>query len=100
MRFLYCPYRYLSPMRPGSRVLPPDSPAPPSSQVSSQPSTQNARLPKSNSLSLFYKKCKLTFQPKIFILIDQHHCQKNVQLFSLGQIEVTDLTKHVFEDNS
>ncbi|KAJ4929583.1 hypothetical protein JOQ06_018606 [Pogonophryne albipinna] len=47
---------YLSPMRPGSRVLPPDSPAPPSSQVSSQPSTQNARLPKSNSLSLFYKK--------------------------------------------
>ncbi|XP_070773146.1 retinoblastoma-associated protein isoform X4 [Enoplosus armatus] len=51
---------YLSPMRPGLRVLPPESPATPSSQASSQPPTQPAgqtpRLPKSNSLSLFYKK--------------------------------------------
>lgn len=47
---------YLSPMRPGHRVLPPESPAPPSSQVSSQPAGQTPRLPKSNSLSLFYKK--------------------------------------------
>lgn len=51
---------YLSPMRPGLRILPPESPATPSSQASSQPLTQPAgqtpRLPKSNSLSLFYKK--------------------------------------------
>uniref|UniRef100_A0A671W611 Retinoblastoma 1 n=1 Tax=Sparus aurata TaxID=8175 RepID=A0A671W611_SPAAU len=51
---------YLSPMRPGHRVLPPESPAPPSSQVTSQPLTQPSgqtpRPPKSNSLSLFYKK--------------------------------------------
>uniref|UniRef100_A0A7N8XX82 Retinoblastoma 1 n=1 Tax=Mastacembelus armatus TaxID=205130 RepID=A0A7N8XX82_9TELE len=51
---------YLSPMRPGLRVLPPDSPATPSSQAScqalSQPAGQTPHLPKSNSLSLFYKK--------------------------------------------
>ncbi|TKS83467.1 Retinoblastoma-associated protein p104 pRb [Collichthys lucidus] len=52
---------YLSPTRPNVRVLPPQSPATPSSQPSSQPpqaSTQPAghSLPKSNSLSLFYKK--------------------------------------------
>ncbi|KAM4545422.1 retinoblastoma-associated protein [Odontesthes bonariensis] len=51
---------YLSPMRPGQRVLPPDSPAAPASQTSSQPAVQVAgqatRHPKSNSLSLFYKK--------------------------------------------
>ncbi|KAM3600922.1 uncharacterized protein V6R79_004617 [Siganus canaliculatus] len=51
---------YLSPMRPGHRVLPPESSAPPSSQPSSQsaaqPAGQTPRLPKSNSLSLFYKK--------------------------------------------
>uniref|UniRef100_A0A8C4IX45 Retinoblastoma-associated protein n=1 Tax=Dicentrarchus labrax TaxID=13489 RepID=A0A8C4IX45_DICLA len=51
---------YLSPMRSGLRVLPPESQATPSSQASSQPPTQPAsqtpRLPKSNSLSLFYKK--------------------------------------------
>ncbi|XP_045895574.1 retinoblastoma-associated protein [Micropterus dolomieu] len=51
---------YLSPVRPGHRVLPPESPATPTSQTSSQPPTQPAgptpRLPKSNSLSLFYKK--------------------------------------------
>uniref|UniRef100_A0A3Q3XFC8 Uncharacterized protein n=1 Tax=Mola mola TaxID=94237 RepID=A0A3Q3XFC8_MOLML len=51
---------YLSPIRPGLRVLPPDSPATPCPQASSQPPTQPAgqtpRLPKSNSLSLFYKK--------------------------------------------
>nr|XP_046267809.1 retinoblastoma-associated protein [Scatophagus argus]XP_046267810.1 retinoblastoma-associated protein [Scatophagus argus] len=51
---------YLSPMRPGHRVLSPESPATLSSQSSSQPPTQPAtqtpRLPKSNSLSLFYKK--------------------------------------------
>uniref|UniRef100_A0A8C3B304 Retinoblastoma 1 n=1 Tax=Cyclopterus lumpus TaxID=8103 RepID=A0A8C3B304_CYCLU len=51
---------YLSPMRPGLRVLPPESPATPGSQAPSQPLTQPAgqtpRLPKSNSLSLFYKK--------------------------------------------
>ncbi|KAF1378719.1 hypothetical protein PFLUV_G00193440 [Perca fluviatilis] len=51
---------YLSPMRPGLRVLPPESPATPSSQAASQPPAQPAgqtpRHPKSNSLSLFYKK--------------------------------------------
>ncbi|XP_047462605.1 retinoblastoma-associated protein isoform X2 [Mugil cephalus] len=51
---------YLSPMRPGVRVLPPESPATPSSQVSSQSASQAAsqtpRHTKSNSLSLFYKK--------------------------------------------
>uniref|UniRef100_A0A8C7ZTF8 Retinoblastoma 1 n=1 Tax=Oryzias sinensis TaxID=183150 RepID=A0A8C7ZTF8_9TELE len=51
---------YLSPIRPGLRVLPPESPATPSSQASSQPTPQAAgqapRQPKSNSLSLFYKK--------------------------------------------
>uniref|UniRef100_A0A3P9K0P1 RB transcriptional corepressor 1 n=1 Tax=Oryzias latipes TaxID=8090 RepID=A0A3P9K0P1_ORYLA len=51
---------YLSPIRPGLRVLPPESPATPSSQASSQPTLQAAgqapRQPKSNSLSLFYKK--------------------------------------------
>ncbi|XP_042287607.1 retinoblastoma-associated protein isoform X2 [Thunnus maccoyii] len=52
---------YLSPVRPGLRVLPPESP---SSQVAPQPQTQPAsqaagqtpRHTKSNSLSLFYKK--------------------------------------------
>ncbi|XP_054873364.1 retinoblastoma-associated protein isoform X2 [Amphiprion ocellaris] len=43
-------------MRPGSRVLPPGSPATPSSQTSSQAASQTPRHPKSNSLSLFYKK--------------------------------------------
>ncbi|XP_076607375.1 retinoblastoma-associated protein isoform X2 [Chaetodon auriga] len=47
-------------MRPGLRVLPPESPATAASQASSQPPTQptsqTPRLPKSNSLSLFYKK--------------------------------------------
>lgn len=51
---------YLSPVRPGIRVLPPESPATPSSQASSQAAPQAAsqtpRHPKSNSLSLFYKK--------------------------------------------
>ncbi|XP_056267316.1 retinoblastoma-associated protein [Pseudoliparis swirei] len=52
---------YLSPMRPGLRVLPPESSATPGSQASAQPLTQpgggqTPRLPKSNSLSLFYKK--------------------------------------------
>ncbi|XP_041807744.1 retinoblastoma-associated protein [Chelmon rostratus] len=51
---------YLSPMRPGHRVLPPESSATATSQASSQPPTQptgqTPRLPKSNSLSLFYKK--------------------------------------------
>uniref|UniRef100_UPI003AAFA32C retinoblastoma-associated protein isoform X1 n=1 Tax=Centroberyx gerrardi TaxID=166262 RepID=UPI003AAFA32C len=51
---------YLSPMRPNHRVLPPESPATPSSQPASQapaqPAGQTPRLPKSNSLSLFYKK--------------------------------------------
>uniref|UniRef100_A0A3Q3K1V2 Retinoblastoma 1 n=1 Tax=Monopterus albus TaxID=43700 RepID=A0A3Q3K1V2_MONAL len=50
---------YLSPLRPGLRVLPPDSPGTPSSQASSQAPTQpgpTLHLPKSNSLSLFYKK--------------------------------------------
>ncbi|KAK2828493.1 hypothetical protein Q5P01_019527 [Channa striata] len=51
---------YLSPVRPGLRILPPDSPDTPSSQASSQaptqPASQTPRHPKSNSLSLFYKK--------------------------------------------
>ncbi|XP_022618103.1 retinoblastoma-associated protein isoform X1 [Seriola dumerili] len=51
---------YLSPMRPGHRALPPESPATASSQASSQvltqPAGQTPRPPKSNSLSLFYKK--------------------------------------------
>ncbi|KAF6728944.1 Retinoblastoma-associated protein [Oryzias melastigma] len=51
---------YLSPIRPGLRVLPPESPATPSSQASSQANSQAVgqapRQSKSNSLSLFYKK--------------------------------------------
>ncbi|XP_008293447.1 retinoblastoma-associated protein [Stegastes partitus] len=47
---------YLSPMRPGTRILPPESPATPSSQASSQAASQTPRPSKSNSLSLFYKK--------------------------------------------
>lgn len=47
---------YLSPMHPGLRVSPPESPATPSSQASSQAASATPRLPKSNSLSLFYKK--------------------------------------------
>ncbi|CAG5875392.1 unnamed protein product [Menidia menidia] len=48
---------YLSPVRPGHRVLPPESPATPNSQASQvQAAGQAPRLPKSNSLSLFYKK--------------------------------------------
>lgn len=51
---------YLSPMRPGLRVSPPESTATPSAQGSSPPASQAAnqtpRHPKSNSLSLFYKK--------------------------------------------
>ncbi|XP_034539381.1 retinoblastoma-associated protein [Notolabrus celidotus] len=51
---------YLSPMRPGHRILPPESPGAPNSQASSQlptlPANQTPRHTKSNSLSLFYKK--------------------------------------------
>ncbi|XP_040006252.1 retinoblastoma-associated protein [Xiphias gladius] len=51
---------YLSPMRPGHRVLPPEFPVTASSQASAQvptqPASQTPRHPKSNSLSLFYKK--------------------------------------------
>uniref|UniRef100_M4AMR4 Retinoblastoma-associated protein n=1 Tax=Xiphophorus maculatus TaxID=8083 RepID=M4AMR4_XIPMA len=52
---------YLTPTRPASRVLPPDSPATPpqqptASQSTSQAPCQAPRQPKSNSLSLFYKK--------------------------------------------
>ncbi|XP_068600064.1 retinoblastoma-associated protein [Brachionichthys hirsutus] len=51
---------YLSPKRLGVRILPPESPATPGSQGSAQPLAQTANqspwLPKSNSLSLFYKK--------------------------------------------
>ncbi|CAN9501735.1 unnamed protein product [Ophioblennius macclurei] len=47
---------YLSPMHPGLRVSPPESPATPSSQASSQAASHTQQLPKSNSLSLFYKK--------------------------------------------
>ncbi|XP_074528794.1 retinoblastoma-associated protein [Halichoeres trimaculatus] len=47
---------YLSPMRPGLRVLPPESPAVPTSMPPTQPASQTPRHPKSNSLSLFYKK--------------------------------------------
>lgn len=51
---------YLSPLRPGVRVLPPESPVAPSSQPSApapnQPAPQPPRHAKSNSLSLFYKK--------------------------------------------
>lgn len=47
---------YLSPMHPGLRASPPESPATPSSQASSQAAGLTPRLPKSNSLSLFYKK--------------------------------------------
>lgn len=69
--FSISPDRYLSPVRPGQRVLPPDSPATPNSQAASQPPTQPApqaagqtpRPPKSNSLSLFYKKCEILFRP-------------------------------------
>uniref|UniRef100_A0AAX7SIM9 Retinoblastoma 1 n=1 Tax=Astatotilapia calliptera TaxID=8154 RepID=A0AAX7SIM9_ASTCA len=47
---------YLSPMRPGLRVLPPESSCQTSSQPASQPTSQPPRPLKSNSLSLFYKK--------------------------------------------
>uniref|UniRef100_A0A8C7KND2 Retinoblastoma-associated protein n=1 Tax=Oncorhynchus kisutch TaxID=8019 RepID=A0A8C7KND2_ONCKI len=48
---------YLSPVRPSSRTLPaPESTAPPSSQPSAPVPHQTPRHPKSNSLSLFYKK--------------------------------------------
>ncbi|XP_062309295.1 retinoblastoma-associated protein [Osmerus eperlanus] len=48
---------YLSPVRPSTRALPPpESPFTPSSQPPSQAPPQNPRQPKSNSLSLFYKK--------------------------------------------
>ncbi|XP_019941544.1 retinoblastoma-associated protein isoform X1 [Paralichthys olivaceus] len=51
---------YLSPVRPGHRVLPPESPGTVNSHASShaptQPPTQIPRHSKSNSLSLFYKK--------------------------------------------
>lgn len=49
-------------MRPGLRILPPETSATPTAQASSQPSSQPASQParplKSNSLSLFYKKRK------------------------------------------
>lgn len=55
-------FRYLSPVRPGLRILPPETTATPNTQASSQPPTQPVSQParplKSNSLSLFYKKCK------------------------------------------
>lgn len=55
-------FRYLSPVRPGLRILPPETAATPNTQASSQPPTQPVSQParplKSNSLSLFYKKCK------------------------------------------
>lgn len=51
---------YLSPLRPGVRVLPPESTAAPSSlptaPAPNQPTPQHPRQAKSNSLSLFYKK--------------------------------------------
>uniref|UniRef100_A0A669DD98 Retinoblastoma 1 n=1 Tax=Oreochromis niloticus TaxID=8128 RepID=A0A669DD98_ORENI len=47
---------YLSPMRPGLRVLPPESSSQTSSQPASQATSQPPRPLKSNSLSLFYKK--------------------------------------------
>ncbi|XP_041751018.1 retinoblastoma-associated protein [Coregonus clupeaformis] len=48
---------YLSPVRPSSRPLPAaESTAPPSSQPPTPASHQTPRHPKSNSLSLFYKK--------------------------------------------
>lgn len=68
MTFLFPPRRsrYLSPLRPGLRVLPPESSTLPSSQASLQPApppaSQAPRLPKSNSLSLFYKKCNMSFR--------------------------------------
>lgn len=58
----FCPRSYLSPIRPSHPVLPPESPATPgcqtASQAPSQAASQTPRHPKSNSLSLFYKKCK------------------------------------------
>lgn len=59
--------RYLSPVRPGLRILPPETAATPNTQASSQPPTQPVSQParplKSNSLSLFYKKCKTLIAP-------------------------------------
>lgn len=57
-------FSYLSPVRPDVRILPPETSATtqassqPPAQPASQPASQPARPPKSNSLSLFYKKCK------------------------------------------
>lgn len=51
---------YLSPIRPGVRIIPPGSPAAPSSQpsapASNDPAPLQPRHARSNSLSLFYKK--------------------------------------------
>lgn len=60
-------FSYLSPVHPGLRILPPETSATPTTQASSQPPAQPASQPvsqaaralKSNSLSLFYKKCKM-----------------------------------------
>lgn len=62
-------FRYLSPVRPGLRILPPETSTPntqPSSQPPTQPISQPARSLKSNSLSLFYKKCKPPISPERF----------------------------------
>lgn len=84
-------YRYLSPMRPGHRVLPPESPAPPSSQVTSQPLTQPSgqtpRPPKSNSLSLFYKKCTMSFKVSRILFLQSMHIPFDWVIFSRGQTE-------------
>ncbi|XP_053703810.1 retinoblastoma-associated protein isoform X1 [Synchiropus splendidus] len=47
---------YLSPVRSGVRILPPDSPARPASLPAPPAASQTPLQPKSNSLSLFYKK--------------------------------------------
>lgn len=76
-------FSYLSPVHPGLRILPPETPATPTTQASSQPPAQSASQParplKSNSLSLFYKKCKtpsiLHFQywgAELFRLADEN----------------------------
>lgn len=72
--FFFCA-RYLSPVRPCLRIVPPESPAatpgapaaaPAPSQPASQAAGQNPRHLKSNSLSLFYKKCMIQYWNWIF----------------------------------
>uniref|UniRef100_A0A8C7ZPT1 Retinoblastoma 1 n=1 Tax=Oryzias sinensis TaxID=183150 RepID=A0A8C7ZPT1_9TELE len=68
---------YLSPIRPGLRVLPPESPATPSSQASSQPTPQAAgqapRQPNSSfSISIVYRLAYTRLKTLCSCLLSNH----------------------------